>query len=152
MPVYFLKAKQRYTVGKWKQKEVPVWYTDIYRPVSSTDTEHVYGLPDKIYTVKIGLGVAQSKRNCQLSWRRHQEACLARSVSPRPCISLKQDIISGAFFCKSASKMAMLKQATSVRKSAADTSLCFSGQALLQVPWSATSTLGTGSECKTSSC
>jgi polyferredoxin len=31
MPVYFFKAKQRYTVGKWKQKEVPVSYTGPFR-------------------------------------------------------------------------------------------------------------------------
>jgi hypothetical protein len=56
VPVYFLKAKQRYTVRKkekiyvkfqisvccrcryeiQEQKEVPVWCTGLYRPISST--------------------------------------------------------------------------------------------------------------------
>jgi hypothetical protein len=54
VPVYFLEAKQGYTVRKKKEdkwilkvlistgkkfknkKEVPVWYTGIYRPISRT--------------------------------------------------------------------------------------------------------------------
>jgi hypothetical protein len=59
VPVYFLKAKQGYTdrnklkgrmdvsirIGKCryqiqKQKEVPVWCTGIYRPISSTEYEN----------------------------------------------------------------------------------------------------------------
>jgi hypothetical protein len=49
VPVYFLTAKQGYTVRKMvvvyidfcrceiqEEKEIPVWYTGIYRPISST--------------------------------------------------------------------------------------------------------------------